>query len=197
MRLRKFALGAVAALGLAGLAGAAVAAIQNSHELTIKLPDGSTAHILYFGDTPPQVRVEPGAPFAPAAWPGGAVDGFDPGFPADRIMAEMDRQADLMLAQAQRLTSAAPGGDGLVRADLGRLPPGVTGYSYVSTVSTRGACTRSVEYRSTGEGRPQVISKTSGDCGTGKAPSGATSGAVSAGGQHAPRLTSVAYQPAP
>jgi hypothetical protein len=204
MRLKKTALCAAAALGLAGLAGAAAAAVvQNSHELTIKLPDGGTAHIWYFGDTPPQVRIEPGQPFAPAAWPGGLTGAVDPGFPADRIMAEMDRQTDLMLAEAQRLMSAAPGGEPLVRSDLGRLPSRVTGYSVVSTLSSRGACMRSIEYRSTGDGRPQVIRKTSGECGAGNAPSGATSkpasgttsAAASAGGHTAPRLTSIAYRP--
>jgi hypothetical protein len=196
MRLKKFAIGAAAALGLAGLAGVAVAAaIQNSHVITVQLPDGSTAHIRYFGDTPPEVRLETGQPYAPAAWPGSMTGFLDPGFPAlDQAMAEMDRQAALMRAQAQRLMTAAPSGDGLMRADAGPLPAGVTGYSFVSTISPRGACTRTVEYRSTGDGRPQVISKTSGDCGAGNAPSGA--GAPPARGQPAQRLTSVVYHPA-
>lgn len=200
MRLKtKLALAACAALGLAGLAGAAAAAIQNSHVLTVRLPDGSTARILYFGDVPPQVRVEPAQGLAPAAWPGSAASVLDPDFPAmDGVMAEMDRQAEVMRAQAQQLMRAAPNGDGFVRADFGQLPPGVTGYSYVSTVSSQGACTRTVEYRSTGDGHPQVVSKTSGDCSgaAAKTPPVAPSSAAAAGGQAAPRLTSITYQPA-
>lgn len=198
MRLNKVALGACAVLALAGLAGAAAAAvIQNSHVLTVQLPDGSTAHIRYFGDTPPQVRVDPAQGFSPADWPG-PIGLIDPAFPAvDRAMAEMDRQADLMFAQAQRMASAAPAGrDGLVRADFGQLPPGATGYSFISTVSSNGACTRSVEYRSTGKGQPQVISKTSGDCGPAKAPAPTPSAASSASAKPALHLTSAAYHTA-
>lgn len=181
MRLKKLAFATAASLGLAALAGAAAAAvIQNSHVLTVQLPDGGIAHIRYFGDTPPQVRVEPAQALAPAAWPGAMIGLFDPAFPAlDRAMAQMDRQADLMFAQAQHLTSATPG---------------ATGYSYVSTVSSNGACTRSVEYRSIGKGPPQVISKTSGDCG---APAKAASAATtSAAAQPAPHLTRAAYHTA-
>lgn len=205
MRFKTLALSAVAVLGLAGLAGAAVAAIQNSHELTVQLPDGTTAHIRYFGDVPPQVQVEAPTPFAPAAWPGSAAGVLDPGFPAlDGVMAQMDREAALMRAQAQELMRTAPNGDGLMRAEFGQLPPGVSGYSYVSTVSSRGACTRTVEYRSTGDGHPQVVSRTSGDCGAGKAPSGVPSGApsgapsrtTSADAGPALRLTNAAYHPA-
>jgi hypothetical protein len=216
MRLKTLALGAAAALGLAGLAAAAAAATQNSsqnrpenspenrHVLTVQSPDGAVVHILYFGDTPPQVQLQAAQPFASAGWPGGGASLFDPGLPAvDQVMAQMDRQADLMLAQAERMMRAAPSGQGLQRAGLGKATPGVTGYAYVSTVSTRGACTRTVEYRSTGNGRPQVTSRTSGDCGAANAQSNVASSAPSnvasraaAGGQPL-RLMSVAYRPAP
>jgi hypothetical protein len=209
MRLKTLALGAAAVLGVAGLTGAAVAATQNSprnspqnsHVLTVRLPDGGVAHILYFGDTPPQVRLEAAKPFAAAAGPGSIADLFDPGLPAvDSVMAQMDRQADLMFAQAQRMMSAAPSGQGLQRADFGQLPPGATGYSVVSTLSSNGACTREVEYRSTGNGAPQVTSRTSGNCGAANAPSAAPNAApsrtTSAAGQAPLRLMSVAYHPA-
>lgn len=199
MRLKKLAFTTAASLGLATLAGAAAAAvIQNSHVLTVQLPDGGTAHIRYFGDTPPQVRVEPAEALAPAAWPGSMIGLFDPAFPAlDRAMAQMDRQADLMFAQAQHMTgaTATPDANGLMRADFGRLPPGATGYSYVSTFTSNGACTRSVEYRSTGKGPPQVISKTSGDCGA-PAKAAASAATTSAAAQPAPHLTRTAYHTA-
>ena len=203
MRLKTLALGAAAVLGAAGLTGAAAAATQNSHVLTVQLPDGGVAHILYFGDTPPQVRLQSAQPFAPAAWPGGVAGLFDPGLPAvDSVMAQMDRQADLMFAQAQQMMSAAPSGQGLQRADFGRLPAGATGYSVVSTISTQGTCTRAVEYRSTGNGPPQVTSRTSGDCGAANAapaaPNAAPSrtAAASVAGPAPLRLMSVAYHPA-
>jgi hypothetical protein len=204
MRLKTLALGAAAVLGAVGLTGAAAAATQNSHVLTVQLPDGAVAHILYFGDTPPQVRLSAAQPLAAAAGPGSIAGLFDPGLPAvDSVMAQMDRQADLMFAQAQRMMSAAPSGQGLQRADFGRLPAGATGYSYVSTLSTNGACTRELEYRSTGNGAPQVTSRTSGNCGAANAapnaaPSAASSrtAAASAAGPAPLRLMSVAYHPA-
>lgn len=66
MRFKKLALVAAAVVGAAGLTGVAAAAILNSHVMRIQLPDGATAQIRYFGDTPPEVRVEPAA--VPLAW---------------------------------------------------------------------------------------------------------------------------------
>jgi hypothetical protein len=213
MRLEKLALGAAAVLGAVGLTGAAAAAtqntsqntLQNGHVLTVQLPGGGAAHILYFGDTPPRVRLEPAgavspAGFSPAGWPGPMAGLFDPAFPAvDQVMAEMDHRADLMLAQARQMMSPAPGGDGLMHADFSHLPPGVRGYSMVSTMSSQGGCMRTVEYRSTGNGPAQVTRKTSGNCAAESAPIRAASAipAAAAAGQPPLRLTSVSYRPAP
>jgi hypothetical protein len=192
MHLKKLALAAAAVVGAAGLTGAAAAAIQNSHVLTVQLPDGATARIRYFGDTPPEVRVEPATGFAPLAWSDPVAGFADPDFAAFRqAMAEMGRQADLMLAESANLMNAASQPPGLMQADLGRLPPGATGYSVVSTLTPKGVCSQSVEYRATGQGAPQVIRRTSGDCGQAPATPG-----LSPQAQSAPRLTSVAYRPA-
>jgi hypothetical protein len=182
------------------LTGAAVAAIENSHSLSVRLPDGAIAHVRYFGDTPPQIRIEAAPRTAtPAEWmvDPEAFAGPDVGEFA-RAAAEMDRQEALMAARMQQVMTAAPGGVGLMQVDLGRLPPGANGYSFVSTVSGRGVCTRSVEYRSTGEGKPQVISRSSGDCAA--APSAAVSPleagpTASPGATARPELTPVVYHP--
>jgi hypothetical protein len=193
MRLKKLALAAAAVVGAAGLTGVAAAAIQNSHVMTVQLPDGATAHIRYFGDTPPEVRVEPTAGFAPLAWAGPAIGFAGPDFASLRqAIAEMDRQADLMLAESQDFLAASPQASGLLQADLGKLPPGTTGYSVVSTLTPKGICSRSVEYRARGDGQPQVITRTSGDCGDGPA----ASGLAPTHRSDAPRLTSVVYRPA-
>jgi hypothetical protein len=192
MRLKKLALAAAAVAGAVGLTSVAAAAIQNSHVMTVQLPDGATARIRYFGDTPPEVRVEPVAALAPLAWPGPGIGFADPEFASLRqAIADIDRQADLMLAESQHLLDGRLQAPGLLQADLSKLPPGATGYSVVSTLTPKGVCSRSVEDRASGDGRPQVITRTSGDCGggspaTGLAPSIQTD---------APRLTSVAYHP--
>lgn len=131
----------------------------------VQLPDGATARIRYFGDTLPEVRVEPSG-FAPLAWSDSASGFLEPSlFGLQQALAEMDREADLMLAQTERLTSAAPPAPGLMAADLSRPPPGASAYTVVSWFTPHGVCSRSVEYRVGGDGRPQVVTRTSGACG--------------------------------
>jgi hypothetical protein len=162
---RSVFLAGAAVIALAGFAGFAAAAIRNAHVLTVRLPGGSVEQIRYTGDTPPQVSLEPGSAPSPAAWPVADPFGFDSPFAAvDRISAEMDRQAEAMLNQA--MAPALTGPDGLVQADLGRLPPGVHGYSVVSTRSGNAVCTHSVQYTAYGPGKPpRVVTRTSGNCG--------------------------------
>jgi hypothetical protein len=163
--LRKAILAGAAAIALAGVAGLAVAEIKNAHVLDVRLPDGSLAHIRYVGDTPPTVSFAPASPSLSIFWP--ASDPFAPGSPfaaLEQISQAMDRQAEAMLREA----SARPGlftAPDLMQVDVGKLPPGAQGYSMVSTMSGDGACTRSVEYRSLGDGKPpQVVTRTSGAC---------------------------------
>ncbi len=163
--LRKAILAGAAAIALVGVAGLAVAEIKNAHVLDVRLPDGSLAHIRYVGDTPPTVSFAPAPPafsiFSPAS------DPFGPGSPfaaLEQISQAMDREAEAMLREA----SARPGlftGPDLMQVDVGKLPPGARGFSMVSTMSGNGVCTRSVEYRSLGDGKPpQVVTRTSGAC---------------------------------
>jgi len=86
----------LAGLGAATLAGAAAAASgKATHHMTVPLPDGSVANIEYVGDVAPKVNVSP----APAAW----------GFPTfglfDRSFADMQRQIDAMVRQANEMAS--------------------------------------------------------------------------------------------
>jgi hypothetical protein len=164
--LRKAIAAGAAAIALVGVAGLAAAEIKNAHVLDVRLPDGSLAHIRYVGDTPPTVSFAP-APMALSIFSPMSDDPFGPGpaFAAlERITQAMDRQADAMLREA----SAGPGlftGSDLTPVDVGNLPPGAQGFSMVSTLSGDGVCTRSVEYRSLGDGwSPQVVTRTSGAC---------------------------------
>jgi hypothetical protein len=163
--LRKAILAGAAAIALMGVAGLAAAEIKNAHRLDVRLPDGPLAHIRYVGDTPPTVSFAPASPALSILSP--AFDPFGAGSPfavLEQISQAMDRQAEAMLREA----SARPGpftGPDLMQVDIGRLPRGAQGFSMVSTISGDGVCTRSVEYRSLGDGKPpQVVTRTSGAC---------------------------------
>ncbi len=180
--LRKAMLAGAAAITLAGLAGLAAAEIKNAHVLDVRLPDGSLAHIRYVGDTPPTVSFAP-APMALSIL-SPASDPFGPGSPfaaLEQISRAMDRQADAMLREASAQSRLAFTGPDLMRVDAADLPPGARGFSMVSTFSGDGVCTRSVEYRSQGDGKPQqVVTRTSGACAPDEKPPAlsATSGAT-------------------
>jgi hypothetical protein len=144
-----------AGVALLGAAGLAAAASNDAHVLNIRLPDGSVEQIRYAGDTPPQVRLAAPAP---------AFIVYNPFAEMARISAAMDRQEAMMMQQAASLEANA-GPHGLMQADVSRLPTGVQGFSMVSTLSGNGVCTQSVQYTSTGDGKPaKVLTKTSGDC---------------------------------
>jgi hypothetical protein len=164
--LRKAILAGAAAIALVGVAGLAAAEIKNAHVLDVRLPDGSLAHIRYVGDTPPTVNFAP-APMALSIL-SPASDSFGPQSPfaaLESISQILDRQADAMLREAATQSALALTGPDLLQVDVGKLPPGAQGFSMVSTTSGNGVCTRSVQYRSLGDGRPpQVVTRTSGTC---------------------------------
>jgi hypothetical protein len=163
--LRKAILAGAAAIALVGVAGWAAAEIKNAHTLDVRLPNG-LAHIRYVGDTPPTVSFAP-APSAlsilsPASDPFGAGSPFAA---LEQITQAMDRQSEAMLRDASAQPQLAFTGPDLMQVDIAKLPPGAQGFSMVSTVSGNGVCTRSVEYRSLGDGKPpQVVTRTSGAC---------------------------------
>jgi len=164
--LRKAVLAGAAVIVLAGVTGLAAAQIKNAHVLDVRLPDGSAAHIRYVGDTPPMVSFA-SAPMAFSAL-SPASDPFGPQSPfaaLQRISRAMDHQAEATLREASAQSRKAFAGPDMMQVDVGKLPPGAQGFSMVSTMSGNGVCTRSVEYRSLGDGSPpQVVTRTSGAC---------------------------------
>jgi hypothetical protein len=157
------------AAAIFGLAGVALAQNPKTHLMTVQLPGGGTAQIRYVGDVPPQVIVSSRPAVVGDFLPIASVFGSDSPFAMlDRVSAAMDREAAALFRRAEALAAqplAASGG--LTEAALRTLPPGTRGFSYVSTMSSNGACTRSTEITSTGNGAPRVVTHSSGNCGPG------------------------------
>ncbi len=170
--LRSALMAGVAALAV-GFPAAALGQSPATHLLTVRLPGGGVAEIRYTGDVPPQVVAAPGPAAIAAVMPMPSL--FDAGSPfamLDRIPAEMDRQAAAMFRQADALAAQARSGQ-LSEAAMRNLPPGSASYSFVSTMSGNGVCTRSVAINSTGNGAaPRIVSHSSGNCGAAPGASG-------------------------
>jgi len=162
----------IAGVAAAAIAGVATAAALNTHTLTVRLPDGGVERIVYTGNVAPRVEVAPAGASLPVVW--AAQPGFDEtAFAAmDRISAQMDQEMAAMFRQADALQARALSGpDGLTTASTADLPAGAQSFSFVSTMSGAGVCSRSVEITSTGQGeKPRVVRQTSGNCGPSTAP---------------------------
>jgi len=151
--------------GVAALAAmrAAVAASHDSHVMKLDLPDGSVARIEYQGVVAPKVMIAPALDFVPVRW-------FDP-FSAppftlfDRVAADMDRQTDRMMQQVRAL-HFHPNPDGKIDlAAFRAMPAGTVSYSFVSTGTGTGMCSRSVQVTLFGPvQQPKMVSSRSGDC---------------------------------
>ena len=157
------------------LAGAAVAGLAvlaptvarelDRHRLTIQVPGGGVETIEYSGKVTPKVSFQAIPVAGNFADPGAISWAFaPPSFAAlDRISAEMDRQMDAMMSQAEMLQRLPQGG--LDHAVLNGLPLG-TSFSMVSQSFSNGACTQMTRItQSAGDAKPQVVSQTSGNCG--------------------------------
>lgn len=148
-----------AAVALAALCGVAAAQTPQPHVMTVPLPGGGVAEIRYAGDVAPQVFIDD----APTAMLSAAFGARSPFAEFDRIAAAMDREADRMFREATALAGSPVR---LTPAALGSLPAGSREYSYVSTMTGNGVCSRSVEITSQGNGAPpRVVTHTSGNCG--------------------------------
>ncbi len=160
--------GLVAAAGLAGQAFAQQPIDRSTamHRMTVRLPDGSLEVIRYSGDQPPAVTFQgdpdPAFPFAAALEP---FDSASPFAEMDRISAAMDRETAAMLNDARYLTQRSANAGNLMNIDLSKLPKGAQAYTMISTTSGKGTCTRTTEYYSSGTGKPQVRTSSSGSCG--------------------------------
>lgn len=169
--------------GAALLAGAAIAAKPQTHVVDVPLADGSVVHVEYVGDIAPKVSLATprtaasAVPWATSDFP--ALPSFA-GF--DRMMAEMNRQAEAVMRQAQQMARhPAAGGTVPYVAAFGSAPAGVTSTTVVSYSNGSGTCTRTTETVSQGAGKPpKVTTSVSGSCGAAAPPpSPAPSGPVS------------------
>jgi hypothetical protein len=160
----------IAFAGVAGLAlaGTAVAAARNSHIMNVPLPDGSVARVEYVGDVAPRVTLAPvAAPMADwGAMPFPSFAGFD------RMMADINRQTEAMMRQAQQMARQPAGMPGApIVASFGNAPAGVTSTTVVSYSNGNSSCTRTTETISQGPGKPpKVTTSVSGNCAAGGAP---------------------------
>lgn len=179
---------------VAGLAAAGAMAAENSHVLTLRLPDGSQEQIRYTGDVAPKVRILSGpqtyVAFAPMF---DAFGQYSPFAAMDRMSEAMDRDAARLLSQAQPILA---GVGGLKQVDLGNLPPGVSGYTVVSTFSGGKMCTHTTRYSAGEGGSPaKVLTSSSGDCGPAKSGGPEMTAAPAQPAQQAPVLTRTRYAP--
>ena len=144
------------AVMLAAAATPATAGSDDTHILTVQLPNGTVEQIQYTGDVAPRIVVGP-VPVPVLA----AVPMIDPApawatpFAAlARISALLDRQEAAMLQQAAQ----GPG-------KAGAMPPGFTGFSMVATITSDGSCQRSMQVTYFGgDAQPRTVSKSSGNC---------------------------------
>jgi len=161
-----FAKIALAGVGSAALAGSALAAERAMHMMDVNLPDGSVAHVRYFGDVAPKVVLVPVADTTPVALldPRASFAAFD------QMFADMDRQHEAMMQQVAAMQRAAPADGKIDQAALKSLPAGGTvSYSFTSYSSggdgKGGGCTQSYQMTSYGaNAQPKVVSQSSGDC---------------------------------
>jgi hypothetical protein len=159
----------LAGVAAAAVAGSALAAAKapSRHEMTVQLPWGGVAHIEYAGDIVPKVTIDRDlAPFGI-----GASDRLftpDAAFTEmQRISADMDREFAAMERQAEQVMRSAPRRSDLYQASTRNLPAGSESYSMVSTYTSNGTCTQSVQITTPANGgKPEVVRHSSGNCGT-------------------------------
>lgn len=154
----------LAGVALALVAGTAVAAGKDTKTVNVALPDGSVAHVEYTGNVAPKVTIQPLSQSIPIRF----LDPFDaaPFEMFDRISTAMDRQFDTVMQQVHAGASLPQANGGAPAfAAFGKLPEGVTSYSFVSTSDGRSVCNRSWQMTSNGQATPaKVTYASSGDC---------------------------------
>ncbi len=149
----------VAGMAVLAVAGIVGARFVKTHTISVRLPDGGEARVFYAGNIPPGITVEPDAGTLAASWRPEPVAAELPFGEMDRVAAEMNREADALFREAATPIPITP------------PAPGRQGYSFVSTLSGAGVCSRSVEIIADGHGdRPRVLTRTTGDCGVSPRP---------------------------
>lgn len=182
--LGKTLLASTVAIGLAGACGLAFAKEAAFHTMTAQLPDGGTATIQYTGNVAPKVTIRSN-PFS-----AGYFVPFAPFQALNQISAEMDREMTQLFGQDQLMNP-----NRMFEANLQNAPAGSTEYSMVSTLTPNGMCMRRTQITRTGQGKPKIVSQSSGNCG----PAGAALNArpdtsFSRDTHSAPKLHEVNYQ---
>lgn len=159
-KLPVFILGGIAATAIAG--GALAASAAKTHVMKVALPDGGVANVEYVGDVAPKVTITPDR-FAAEAGPGAVPFPSFAGF--DRMMAQMQRQSDELIREAQK-ASLRPVGSEPYIASYGNMPAGEASTTVVSVSNNGVTCTRTTKVVSQGPGAaPKVSSSASGQCG--------------------------------
>lgn len=165
--MRKLPVAVLAGGATVLLAGAAMAASHDMHVMKVALPDGGVAQVTYQGDVAPKIRIS-GGPSAQAMAEPVALFDLAPFADMDRMAALMDRQADMAMQQMAAMQREAAVGHApqhLLTAG-GKVTPGMVSYSYVSTTTSEGGCTRTVEWRSDGNSaQPKMTRTSAGSCG--------------------------------
>ncbi len=164
MRIAKATLLAtIAATVVATSAGMAAVGSTNTappmHTLTVKAPDGSIARISYSGSVAPIVHFVRGpqrtATAAPA-WPFANVA---------RISAAMNREMDVLMQQADLLSSPMLGMGPIYNAAL-LHPMGPSGWPMIERAAAGpGMCMQSVEVSRIGNAAPHIVEHMVGNCG--------------------------------
>lgn len=190
MRRSKTALLAGAAAAL--LAGGFALASANLHTMTVQVPGGGVATIQYAGAVKPKVTFD-NNPFA------ANFMGWNAPFAAlQRASIRMDREMDAMMHDF-----GAWNANPLFSAKLENAPAGIHEYSMVSTLSGNHVCTRTMQITSMGNGKPKVVSHSSGDCGAMAGAGlitvhplspGTQSATLQSQAQNAPTLATVSYR---
>ncbi len=169
-KLPGFMFGGIVATAIAG--GALAAAAPKTHVMKVVLPDGGVANVEYVGDVAPKVTIMPDR-FAAA--PGSEAMRFPSFAGFERMMAQMQRQSDELMREAQR-TSVRPVGSNSFSASYGNVPAGEVSTTVVSVSNNGVTCTRTTKVVSQGPGAaPKVSSSASGQCdGAASTPKGST-----------------------
>lgn len=177
------------------LAGAAIAAKEKMHVMSVQLPDGSIEQVHYSGDVAPKIVMVPAAQITPAGFFDSAFGPDSPFAMMDRISAQMNAQAEVMMRQASTLAAQQPA-TGNAPAALANMPAGSFHYVMTSTSSGSQDCTQTVQITSMGQGQqPKVINTSSGDCNVPK-PGASTAALPNAAPVAAPSVVKpVAYDP--
>jgi hypothetical protein len=158
-------LSGIAALALAGSVALAANKHSDTHEMTIRLADGTVEHIQYEGSVAPRIVIG-SDPFA-HVWPGAAAFWSVPSVSAlDRVSAEMDRRMEELTRRTEALLAAPfPDAGAVDQAGRRSLPTGSSSYSLITMSTGKGVCTRTVQVTASLKGeKPQVVSHSFGDC---------------------------------